>query len=178
MGKKFDNNHSIGISKILLLFILLVASPNTNTLLSKQMKDYIDENRYVQHIIAFLMLLVVIDISYPSIEFYKLIIYSIIVYLLFLGSTKLDLHWNITIFILLFLSFIYENKIDSNEDDMLDDPYLDNDTKMDILRNNRYFKYGTMTLIVFLISLGTYFYNDRKMVQYGGSYNFMKYLFE
>lgn len=176
--KSFDSKHSLGVSKILLLFVLLISSPNSGALLSKQMKEYISDNRYVQHILAFLMLLVVIDISYPSIEFYYLIIYSIVVYVLFLLTTKMDLHWNIVIFLLLFVLFIYENKLDHDQMNMMDDDNLDDTKKEEIRKKNMYFRYAVFTLIIFLIVLGSFFYNNRKMVQYGGGYDPFKYLFE
>jgi hypothetical protein len=175
--KTFDSKHTIGITKILLLFILLVASPNSGNLLSKQMKEFIEDHRSVQHILAYLMLLVVIDISYPSIEFYYLIIYSIVVYILFLLSTKLDIHWNIIIFLLLFVFFIYENKLDHDQLNMINDKNLTYEEKIKIEQKNNYFKYSIFGLISFLIILGTFFYNNRKMVQYGGGYDPINYLF-
>lgn len=174
----FDSKHSLGVSKILLLFVLLISSPNSGSLLSKQTKEFITDNRYVQHLLAFLMLLVVIDISYPAIEFYYLILYSIVVYVLFLLTTKMDLHWNIAVFLLLFGLFIYENKLDHDQKNMMDDDNLDLERKEEIKRNNMYFRYGVFGLIVFMILMGTYFYNNRKMVQYGGGYNLITYLLE
>jgi hypothetical protein len=173
-----SNDHILGISKILLLFIVLVFSNFTDVLVSKQIKIFIKNNRHVQHILGYIMLLIIVDTSYSGMEFYKVVLYTVIVYILFIMTNKLDIHWNIIIFFILLIAFIYENRKDHEIKVMKKDENLTIEEKEKIEKENQRFRYGVLILIVFIISLGTIFYNDKKMIQYGGSYDPIKYFFQ
>ena len=171
------NSSQTSIAKVLLIFYLLVASNYTDNLMAKQMKEYLNSNRFAQHIIGFLTLIVLVTMVGGITDTRSALVYSLIGYTWFIFSTKLDIHWNIVILTLLFIGYMYENSLVVKEKHILDDPNLTDKQKIDIVNRCNTYKSWTVGSIMIVTILGTLMYTNRKNVQYGGSYDLFTYIF-
>ncbi len=175
---------NLSIGKILLIAYIIISSSYCSNLFSKSLKHELETNKYVQHLILILLimsLLIVFDNPFraelSSNHTINMIILTLLVYVWFILTTKLDLAWNIGIIILLVIYFLYESKLTNNINLKLSDTNISDDNKKKIMsefvRINNY-----VLLILFGFTLmGTFFYSSEKQVQYGGSFNLMNFWF-
>lgn len=157
-----------------LFYLCLLVSKNE--LLSKQTKTYIEENRLFQHVLAFLLLAVLLIVT-THVTFPVSILYASVIYIFFIFSTKLDLHWSMIIMTLLFVGTVYDNEMYNREQNMLKDNNLDKNT---IIEQQNNIRKHLMYMALFggvVIMTGTILYAYKKEGQYGGSYNTTTYLF-
>ena len=88
---------TVSLAKLLFIFYILIASNFTSSLLSKQMIEHIESSRSMQHIIGFFCVVILIS-TVTNIKDTKLVfLYSFMIYIWFILTTKLDLHLNIFI---------------------------------------------------------------------------------
>lgn len=170
------NSSQTSLAKVLLIFYVLVASNCTDNLMSKQIRQYINENRFVQHIIGFLLMIILVTLVGGIVDTRLAIFYALIGYIWFIFSTKLDIHWNIIIIILLFIGYMYENSMSIRENDINNDPNLTPDQKFIIIQQNNNYKTWIVSSVIFITILGTLFYSHKKHEQYGGGYDVFTYI--
>jgi hypothetical protein len=166
----------VSLSKVLLVFYLLITTNFTNNFVSKQLKSFFEENRLAQHTIAIISLLVLITSIGGVVDTKNAVMYTIIGYVWFLFTTKLDIHWNIAIILILLSGYLFENNLD-NKAKLLDgDKVLTDDEKKGINNYNNKVKMfivgGAMTVTI----IGTLLYSNKKQVQYGGGYDPLTFL--
>ena len=171
------NSSQTSIAKVLLIFYLLVASNYTDNLMAKQMKEYLHSNRIAQHFIGFLTLIVLVTMVGGITDTRSAIVYSLIGYVWFIFSTKLDIHWNIVLLVLLFIGYMYENSLVVKEQQILNDPNLTDKQKTYIINRCNTYKSWIVGSIMIVTILGTVMYTNRKQVQYGGGYDLFTYMF-
>jgi hypothetical protein len=167
---------NVSLAKVLLIFYVLIASTHTEHLMAKQMKQYIDENRLVQHIIGFLTMFILVTLVGGIVDTRSAIFYSLIGYIWFIFSTKLDIQWNIIIMILLFIGYIYENSAEVREKEIMDDPNLSKEKKLEAIQTNNYYKTLIVSSVILTTIVGTLLYSNKKHEQYGGGYDVFTYL--
>jgi hypothetical protein len=162
------------IISALLIFYIVVLNCFNHNLVAKQVKTFINENRYAQHIISYIMLLTII-LLLTKLNIIMTILYSVVAYLLYILTTKLDIQINIIIFICLLLGFLYEHIYTKKEIELKDDSSLNYDEKQKILEDAN--KNQTIIiLITFLVTLGgSFIYFNRKQLQYTNSFSFSKF---
>ena len=169
----------IPMTKVLLLFYIFIASGYTKDLMSKQMQTFISENRSVQHIIGFLLMMTIIILFGGVTNTYNIFIYSIIGYIWFLFTGKLDIHWNIIVILLLVFGFIYESNIDEKESVINSDDTLTQEQKDKLISKNTSIKSYIIISVLLVTFIGTFFYTNKKVTQYGGgNFDLLKYLFD
>jgi hypothetical protein len=177
-----DINFSIG--RIVLLTYVILASQYCSNLFSHGLKEAIESNRMVQHLILLILIMTLmiifgnpLKVEFTNNEQFNVIIMSLLVYIWFIMTTKLDLSWNIAILILLTIYFLYESKKVSDYKIMLDDPNLTIIKKKELLDSfNDLQKYLIITIFGITIA-GTFFYANEKQIQYGGGFNFYNFFF-
>lgn len=174
---KGDNSISsnTSLAKILLIFYMIVASNCTENLLSKQTREIINNNRYIQHMIGFMTLFVLITLVSDQIDTRSALIYAILGYIWFVFSTKLDIHWNIVIIILLFIGYMYENSNKIRVNEIKTDNSLTNDQKQILLNEIESTQTWIVGSVIIVTILGTFFYSQKKIEQYGGGYDVFTY---
>jgi hypothetical protein len=173
-------NYSIG--KILLLTYVIIASGYCNTLISKEMKDTIENNKVVQHLILLVLIMVLMSLFGNSLkldfvgnETLNLIIISCLVYIWFILTTKLSVTWNFGMLILLSIYFLYENNRADEYKKQLGDSKLKESTKESLI--NSFVSDNKMLLLALFGTtlIGTLLYaNDKVSVQTGGGSKFNK----
>jgi hypothetical protein len=171
-------NKNVNILHSLLLFYLLIASNLCVNIFSKQIRQFINENRYAQHFLGWTILLVIIILTDNTNNISISILYSLIAYYWILCTTKLDLQWNMIILILLVMGFFYERNCFLKEQSLSKDNILSNDEKTDILKKQFKNKIKIIIVILIVTVIGTILYLDKKIVQYGGSFDIDKFIFQ
>ena len=107
-----ENNNDFSLGKIILMFFVLTSSSALFPLLSKQWKKTLEDDRIAQHILAILtMLTLTILVSNGEFSIQRIFIYTLLGYLLFLFSTKMDLHFTIITIVLILCFYLYQNII-------------------------------------------------------------------
>src|SRR5579872_3775027 len=128
-ASKYGNNNGLNMIGILLLFYLFIASNCTENLLLKQTRELINQNRYIQHMISFMTLFVLITLVMDDIDTRTALAYALLGYVWFIFSTKLDIHWSIAIMILLFIGYLYETNMRTRSNEIRNDNNLSDEQK-------------------------------------------------
>lgn len=171
-----ENNPSI-LLKVLVAFYVLVGSSLIQPLLSKQWITMIENNRLIQHVIGITTLIALTTLlSNGTLNNLAIIIYSIVGYLWFVFSTKLDIHWNIIIMILVISAFMCYNQSQRSNLMVNLDKNLSDDEKKIILEKNNLNTLYAMLGILFVTIFGVTMYSNKKEVQYGGGYSIVNFL--
>jgi hypothetical protein len=170
------NSDNTSLAKVLFVFYVLIASGYTDSLLSKQMREYIQDNKFMQHFIGFMTMIVLITFIGGVTDTKSIIFYSLIAYTWFILSTKLDIHWNMAILLLLFIGYIYENDMMNREIEIKNDKNLSDDEKKKIIENDNQIKVIIVGIIIVVTIVGTLFYSYKKHEQYGGGYDIFEYI--
>ena len=168
----------ISLIKIILIFYLLIANNFTTNLFSKQLKTFFTENRMAQHLIGFITMIVIITLTTTNINICNILVYSIIGYIWFIFSTKLDIQWSIIIILLILFGYLYELKINEKQKQIEQDPIMTNDKKQELIQQNNKYKKYIIVFILMATLAGTTLYANKKMNQYGGGqFDLVTYLF-
>ncbi|ARF08898.1 hypothetical protein Catovirus_1_948 [Catovirus CTV1] len=171
------NANSMSLARVLLIFYVLVASNYTPNLMGKQLRTFLQENRIAQHIIAFIMMLVLIIIVGNVTDIKQALSYSILGYLWFIFTTKMDIQWNLIIILALLVVFIYENNLIEKETEVEKDGNLTIEEKAQIVEKNKEVKTYVILGIIAVTLIGMFFYITKKEEQYGGGkFNLVDFL--
>lgn len=175
---------NLSIGKILLLTYIIVASSSCSNLFSNGLKKAIESNRFVQHIVLILLIMSLMilfgnpfGVELTSNDTINLVILTLLVYVWFILTTKLDLAWNLGIIILLAIYFLYESKYTTDLNLQLKDNLVSSEKKTELVNTfvntNNY-----LLLSIFGITvIGTLFYGNEKQVQYGGGFSPVSFWF-
>jgi hypothetical protein len=170
------NSGQTSLAKVLLIFYVLIASSATDNLMSKQIKEYINDNRYVQHILGFLTMIVLVTLVGGVVDNRAAIFYALVGYIWFIFSTKLDIHWNMIIIVLLFIGYMIENSMGVREAEIRVDKTLTDEQKQKIIKDNMMYKNWIIGSVLMVTIIGTLFYSQKKHEQYGGGYDVFAYI--
>jgi hypothetical protein len=178
-----DNNLSVG--RVVLLTYGIIASSSCINLFSNDLKNSIQNNRYVQHIMLFLLIITLMTMfgNPTSVHFvdndeFNIILMSLLVYVWFILTTKLDISWNIGILVLLSMYFLYESGQINKYKIIENDNVLDKIKKKELIDSFNNIQKYVLTGIFGITLIGTAFYSNEKQVQYGGSFNYAKFFFD
>ena len=159
---------NISLTQALLVFYIIIASNFTDGLFSKQIRTYFNENRVAQHLIAFIMLLVIIILFSGQIQLDNAIFLTIIGYSWFILSQKMDGHFIVIIILLLLFGFIIDMKLSESDKVTLADPNLTEQQKQEIINTHYNYRVYYLLLIFAVTIIGVALYMNKKVVQYGG----------
>lgn len=171
-------HQNVSIIKVLMLFYLIILNNYTQDLISGQLKDFITHNRLAQHAIAFTTLLVLINLFTDVKNIYDCGLYALLIYILFILTTKLDIKWNMCLFVILFVSYFNETDLTFNEKRISNDKNVPENRTKEIIQVNDLIKLGFVLLVILVTMLGSSQYCDKKLVQYGGGFDPLKYLLD
>lgn len=167
----------INLTKIVLAMYLIIGNSYTKELYSGQVHEFIKSNRLAQHFIAFTTVLVLISMVHSDVQnWLEIVAYTVTTYLWFILTTKLDVHWNIVIFLLLVAGYFYDLKVTNKERCAESDQAL-NKTDIKKIRRVRKNVRGVVALsIVAVTVIGTFLYMNKQKVQHGGNFDYTTYL--
>ena len=175
---------NLSIGKVLLLTYIIIASSYCSNLFSNGLKEAIESNRFVQHMVLLLLIMSLLilfgnpfGIELSSSNTVNIAILTLLIYVWFILTTKLDLAWNIAIIILLAIYFLYESKYTSDLNLQLTDKLVSTETKAQLtntfIQTNNYILAGLFGITV----AGTLFYTSEKQIQYGGGFSLVNFWF-
>ena len=168
-------NNIFDIKFVLVLYLVQLSSLTSNTL-GKQLKEYVEANRIIQHIINLIFLFVLISLADKNKSIQDIAINTVSIYIFYLLSTKLDLQYNIILLLIMLIYYLYQREKDSKISRINKDKDLDIQTKeiLTLVDNNKNNIFGC-ALIMFLFYF-THVYFKRKNMQYGNGFNYSKFL--
>ncbi len=178
-----DINFSIG--RILLLTYIIIASSYCSDLFSNGLKKAIQSNKFAQHIILIILIVTLMfcfgnpfGVQITSNQQFDIVIMSLLVYVWFIMTTKLDLTWNIGILILLTIYFLYESKYVADYNVILKDPIIGSDVKNSLISTYLSTQKYLLVAIFGVTLAGTLIYAYEKKEQYGGNFNIQDFVFK
>jgi hypothetical protein len=137
-----------------------------------------------QHLILLILIMTVMTIfgnplgvQITKNEQGNMIIMSLLVYVWFIMTTKLDLTWNISILIILTMYFIYESQKVSDYNIMLRDDNLSIEKKKELLDSYNQLQSYVLLGIFGVTLTGTFLYANEKQGQYGGGFSYLNFFF-
>lgn len=172
-----DENNPNVLLKVLVVFYILIGSSLIQPLLSKQWLKLVEDNRIIQHIIGITTLIALTTLlSEGKLDNMTIVIYSLMGYLWFIFSTKLDVHWNITIMILLVFAYMHYNSLQKTNAILYSDKNLSDEEKQSIAQKNSTNSLFVMLGIFVVTIVGVTMYSNKKEIQYGGGYSIINFL--
>ena len=145
----------------------------TTNLFPKKFSKFVETNKLAQHVIAYLMLLILVITIGNIINIGKALIYSAIGYLVFLLTTKIDIEFTIMIIILLLFGFVYESKLLEDEETYKADLILTEMEKSKLMDKNYKSKAYIIIAVCIVAVIGYAFYLRRE----NKKNDFFKFLF-
>lgn len=172
----FEKPDIMLIIKTILVFYILLGSSTIQPLLAKQWKRTLENNRFMQHIVGVSIIIgILLIINNGSIDNNKIIIYSVISYILFIITTKMDIHWNIILLILILIIYAYYLHINKLNNHITNDTNISEEEKNHLINKN-YTKIAYIIVIAIIVMLcGNFLYSTKKEIQYGVSYNIIDF---
>lgn len=177
-----DINFSIG--RIVLLTYVILASQYCSNLFSHGLKEAIESNRMVQHLILIILIMALmivfgnpLGVEFTNNQQFNIIIMTLLVYVWFIMTTKLDLGWNVAILIILTIYFLYESKKISDYKLILSDPNLDDIKKKELFDSFDNLQKMLLITIFGVTIAGTLLYVNEKQIQYGGGFSMYRFFF-
>lgn len=167
----------MNVVNVVLLFYLLIGSSYIGDLYSGQVKNAIQSNVYVKHLIAFSIILILTKYVTNFYEPYKLLLYALVAYILFVTSTKLDLMWNILILILLIVYYLINNKFMGISNNIMIDQTVSDIDKERIANNMQQIERIIICAIIVCIIIGGTLYLDKKVTKFDDNFDAAKYIF-
>ncbi len=175
---------NLSIGKVLLLTFIIISSSYCSNLFSNGLKNALETNKYVQHIILIILIMSMLILfgnpfgaNISSIHTFNLVIITLLIYVWFILMTKLDLSWFIGIIILLAIYFLYETKTNIDINQQLNDNSINNETKNDIINTFIQTNNYVLTALFATTVVGSLFYTNEKQIQYGGGFSINKFWF-
>lgn len=175
---------NLSIGKILLLTFIIISSSYCSNLFSNGLKNALETNRYVQHIILIILIMSLMILFGNPFETklstnysFNILIITLLIYAWFILMTKLDLSWFIGIIILLAIYFLYESKVTQDINQQLYDNQVNTETKSKLINTFIYTNNYVLMSIFGITLIGSLFYGGEKQVQYGGGFSINKFWF-
>lgn len=160
-------NHE-SILTVLLIFYIIIFHSKIN-LLSDQLSEFINNEKLLQHFIGYLTVLLVYSNFNQNNKIFHNVTSSILIYVWFIVTRKLDLQWTLVILLLLVFGYFIEYYANRKNNIIRNDSVLDQSQKHEIIENNNnYIWYFTMLIIIVTIG-GLVFYTNDHTEQFGGS---------
>ena len=168
-------NNILDIKFLLALYLVQLTSLTNNTL-GKQLKDYVYSNRMIQHTINVIFLIVLISMLDDQRSLTNITISSLILYIIYIFTTKLDLQYNLLILAFALFYYFYQREINRQISRINNDNEIDINLKNVLITvdKNKEMIFGTGLLLVLVYFV--WIYISRKSIQYGGSFSYTKFL--
>jgi len=169
-------NQDISIIKTIMIMYLFIFANVISTKINTKIIERIEENIIIKHIIGLITVGVILSLVYKNLCPKRIITYSIIIYFIFILSTKVPKKYILLSVILLmgfyFMNYFTENKLYN----IKKDKSINLKNKENSI-NHLEKKCNTMTFVyIFAILAGSLLYDEKKYNQYGGSYSLSKFL--
>jgi hypothetical protein len=169
-------NNDISVIKLIMILYLFVFANVISTKINTKIIDRIEQNVMIKHIVGLITVGVLLSLIYNSIPIKDLILYSIVIYVVFLLSTKISKNYVLLGLLVLvgvyFLSTETENRIKGIKNDQS----ININDKAKLIRHLESKNNKITYFYIFVVVVGSLMYDEKKNIQMGGSYDLMKFL--
>lgn len=154
------------LSNGLLLFYIAIATNFIADLYSKPLRKFLKDNRFMHHIIGYLVLLYSISYTTFRTDWMNVFLFTLIMYIWFILTTKMDLIFTLLVVVCLAVGFILNTHLTEHTDAQ--------DTEINKLR--KYEKY-IMYAAIGITLIGTGKFLIEKYTKFGSNFSVVKFLF-
>jgi hypothetical protein len=176
---------NLSIGKVLLLTFIIISSSYCSNLFSNGLKNALETNRYVQHIVLIILIMSLMILfgnpfgtKLSTNHTFNIVVITLLIYAWFILMTKLDLSWFIGVIILLAIYFLYESKTTLDLNQQLGDSAVSSETREKLMNTFIQTNNYVLMAIFGVTVVGSLFYGNEKQVQYGGGFSMNKFWFE
>ena len=179
---------SINLSKIAFIFLILtiISGGESVTLLSCQFQKILKENLYFKHFITYILIFGLImmeggweldnnitnsNFNWSNGNTLHSLVWSFILYVIFLASTKMKFFYNIIFFIILLFIYI----INTYKNNLIEKEILDKE--FDKNNYNNYSLYFLTFCMIIILIIGNVEYFIYKKLKFKEKFNIIKYIF-
>lgn len=169
------------IIKGLLLVYLLSFSKHYSKLLPINVDSFINENRYIQHILGLLGAIILISLIEPRKSTLEISTMGFIIYLLFLLSTKIEPSLFIGLLLMLVIVYFIEYSFNRKELRIQEDENVDGKIKKQIKNKNKIRRIYMISFVSIIILTGIVLAINKKQTsvqQGGGEFDILRFLLE
>lgn len=164
--------------RALLLFYLIPMSNYTSPILGTQLRDFAGENRYFQHAVGYISMLVLLSEFNQISGLTDLFFVTTALYFLFILTTKLELQWNLALLILLVGAYLWNLHFHKKEVESIQDQSMEQEDIEKMSQKHDSYRTLIFVTVAVVAVIGTTLYLQRKRVQYGGNFDLEKYLLQ
>jgi len=168
-------NGEISIIKILMILYLIVFTNTLTVKFGEKLLYKINENIILKHIIGLITIGIILSLLY-SLEGKDLILYSLLIYFAFLLSTKMSSDLLIIAIVILAGLYFFDYFNDKKINQLNNDNNVSKEIKNNIIKNKKNNKRNITLMTLFVVVCGSLIYENKKVGQYGGSFNLDKFL--
>lgn len=164
-------DHITNVPIAIILFYLFASDTYTNDLISKQLRNFLDKNRYAHHIIGILFMVYVYTLVSKIDNIKEIIAYAFFTYVLFVLTTKLDLQWNIMLIIVMIIGFLYNYQFENKLKEKMADVSLDSEDIQRMKKEHRKKMLYVLIGMTVITVIGVSLYSNKQKIQYGGGFS-------
>jgi hypothetical protein len=171
----FINENNISVIKILMILYLFIFTNVLSTKINEKIIYKLNQNFILKHIIGLITIGILLSLVY-NLSGLELLKFSILIYFIFLLSTKMSSDLIIITIVILSGLYFYDHFNEKKINQVKSDNIINNDKKNIILNNKNNIRKNITLFTIVLVIIGSLLYEDKKVSQYGGSFSLMKFL--
>lgn len=175
----FDNlkflSGDVSIIKILMILYLIIFTNVISNKFSEKITNKINETIVLKHVIGLITIGIILSLLH-SFDGKELLLYSIMIYFVFLLSTKISTDYIITFVVILSGLYFFDYFNNKKIHQISIDENISTDIKNKIFNNKKNNKKYITMLTIFTAICGSLMYENRKVHQYGGNFSLNKFL--
>ncbi len=168
-------NGEISVIKVLMLFYLLITMNIMSKNINNKIETIIKDNIYLKHLLGLITVMILLSLIY-NLTSTDLILYSIILYFVFLLSTKISSKYVIVLLLILAVIYFYDYFNEKKIKEIQIDTILNKNEKNNIIENKKINSRNVTIGTIFVILCCSLLYENKKINQFGGDFELNKFL--
>lgn len=154
------------LSNGLLLFYIAIATNFIADLYSKPLRKFLKNNRFMHHLIGYLVLLYSISYTTFRTDWMNIFLFTFIMYVWFILTTKMDLIFTLLVVLCLAIGFVFNTHLNEHKD-------AENNEKKTLHKYEKYIIYVAIGITI----IGTGKFLFEKYTKFGSKFSVVKFLF-
>lgn len=168
-------NGEISVVKVLMLLYLLIMTNIMSKNINNKIELIIKNNKYLKHLLGLITLSILLSLIY-NLSDTDLILYSIVLYFVFLLSTKISSKYIIILLLLLSIIYFYDYFNEKKIKEIKIDTILNENEKNTIIENKKINTRNITISVLSVIICGSLLYENKKINQFGGNFELNNFL--